>query len=81
MVQESVDLQQMTFENIVAQGEIAHNEQFLIFPQCFHLNSIVIISYIELSHFLRRCFQRHLLQISFMWKRVKNIKAENAKSQ
>ena len=24
-----------TFENTVGKGEIAHNEQFLLFPQCF----------------------------------------------
>ena len=30
--------QQIAFENIVGKGEIAHNEQFLLFPQCFVLN-------------------------------------------
>ena len=25
----------MTFENTVGKGEIARNEQFLLFPQCF----------------------------------------------
>ena len=29
--------QQTTFENIVAKGEIAHDEQFLLWPQCFQL--------------------------------------------
>ena len=28
------------FENIVEKGEIAHNEQFLLFPQYFLLNQI-----------------------------------------
>ena len=28
-------------ENIVGKGEIAHNEQFLLFPQCFHNQSAV----------------------------------------
>ena len=28
------------FENIVGKEEIAHNEQFLLFPQCFLLNQI-----------------------------------------
>ena len=28
-------LQQKSFENIVEKGEIAHNDQFLLFPQCF----------------------------------------------
>ena len=31
--------QQTVFENIVGKGEIAHNEQFLLFPQCFLLMS------------------------------------------
>ena len=30
--------QQTTFENIVRKEEIARNEQFLLFPQCFLLN-------------------------------------------
>ena len=28
-------LQDKAFENTVGKGEIAHNEQFLFFPQCF----------------------------------------------
>ena len=28
-------LQYKPFENTVGKGEIAHNEQFLLFPQCF----------------------------------------------
>ena len=30
------------FENIVGKGEIAHNEQFLLFPQCFLLGQIIV---------------------------------------
>ena len=30
-------LQQTTFKNTVAKGEIAHYEQFLLWPQCFQL--------------------------------------------
>ena len=33
---------QTAFENIVEKGEIAHNEQFLLFPQCFLLNQIIV---------------------------------------
>ena len=33
--------QQTAFENIVGKGEIARNEQFLLFPQCFLLNQII----------------------------------------
>ena len=28
-------LQYKSFENTVGKGEIAHHEQFLLFPQCF----------------------------------------------
>ena len=28
-------------ENIVGKGEIAHYEQFLLFPQCFQKQSVV----------------------------------------
>ena len=34
--------QQTVFENIEGNGEIARNEQFLLFPQCFLLNQIII---------------------------------------
>ena len=30
------------FENIVEKGEIARNEQFLLFPQCLLLNQITV---------------------------------------
>ena len=33
---------QTAFENIVGKGEIARNEQFLLFPQCFLLNQIIV---------------------------------------
>ena len=38
-----MSLQYKSFENTVGKGEIAHNEQFLLFPQCF------VYLYIELS--------------------------------
>ena len=34
--------QQTAFENIVGKEEIAHNEQFLLFPQCFLVNQIIV---------------------------------------
>ena len=34
--------QQTAFENIVGKGEIARNEQFLLFPQCFLLNEKIV---------------------------------------
>ena len=30
------------FENMVGKGEIARNEQFLLFPHCFLLNQIMV---------------------------------------
>ena len=45
-------LQQMTFENIVAKGENAHNEQLLLLPQCFNIHSIIALSFIESFHIL-----------------------------
>ena len=30
------------FENIVGKGEIARNEQFLLLPQCFLLDQIIV---------------------------------------
>ena len=40
--------QQPYFENIVGKGEIAGNEQFLLFPQCFSLNQIVVSSFVHI---------------------------------
>ena len=34
--------QQIAFENIVGKEEIARNEQFLLFPQCFLLDQIIV---------------------------------------
>ena len=38
--------QQTAFENIVGKGEIARKEQFLLFPQCFLLNQIIVSPFI-----------------------------------
>ena len=35
---------QTAFENIVGTGQIARNEQFHLFPQCFLLNQVLVIS-------------------------------------
>ena len=40
--------QQTAFENIVRKGEIAHNEQFLLFQQCFLLNQIIVSRFIHI---------------------------------
>ena len=39
--------QQTAFENIVGKGEIARNEQFLLFPQCFLLNQIIVSPFVN----------------------------------
>ena len=36
------------FENIVGKGEIARNEQFLLFPQCFLLNQITVYPFVHI---------------------------------
>ena len=41
--------QQTAFENIVGKEEIACNEQFLLFPQCFLLNQKIVSPFINIS--------------------------------
>ena len=40
--------QQTAFENIVGKGEIARNEQFLLFPQSFQLNQITVSPFVHI---------------------------------
>ena len=40
--------QQTTFENIVGKEEIAHFEQFLLFPQCFLLNQKLVSPFVNI---------------------------------
>ena len=40
--------QQRAFENIVGKGEIACNDQFLLFPQCFQLNQITVSPFVHI---------------------------------
>ena len=40
--------QQTRFEIIVGKGEIAHNEQFLLFPQCFQLNQVTVSPFVHI---------------------------------
>ena len=40
--------EQTAFENIVGKGEIARNEQFLLFPQCFLLYQISVSPFIHI---------------------------------
>ena len=39
--------QQTTFENIVGKEEIARYKQFLLFPQCFLLNQIIVSPFVN----------------------------------
>ena len=38
---------QKVFENIARNGEIARNEQFLLFPQSFPLNQIIVSPFVN----------------------------------
>ena len=38
----------MAFENIVGKEEIAHSEQFLLFPQCFLLNQKIVSLFVNI---------------------------------
>ena len=40
--------QQTAFENIVGKEEIARNEQFLLFQQCFLLNQIIVFLFVHI---------------------------------
>ena len=40
--------QETAFENIVGNEEIAHNEQFLLFPQSFLLNQKIVSPFVNL---------------------------------
>ena len=44
--------QQAALENIVGKGEIARNEQFLLFPQCFLLNQIIASPFVHTFHII-----------------------------
>ena len=40
--------QQTAFENILEKEEIARNEQFLLFPQCFLLNQKTVSPFVNI---------------------------------
>ena len=40
--------QQTTFKNIEGKEEIARNEQFLLFPQCFLLSQIIVSPFVHI---------------------------------
>ena len=35
---------------MLGKGEIAHNEQFLLFPQCFQLNQITVSPFVHIFY-------------------------------
>ena len=41
--------QQTAFENILGKEEIARNEQFLLFPECFLLNQITVSPFVNIN--------------------------------
>ena len=63
--------QYKSFENTVGKGEIARNEQFLLFPQCF------LAFWRTFCHFHQICRQQTLSvwkSLKFVvWERVKNV--------
>ena len=42
--------QQTAFEKTVRKGEIARNKQFLLFPQCFLPNQIIVSPFVHISN-------------------------------
>ena len=44
--------QQTAFENIVGKEEIARNEQFLLFPQCFFLNQVIVFPFVHIFYII-----------------------------
>ena len=48
---------QVFFENTEGKGEIAHNEQFLLFSQCFLPNRWIAANLIEFNFVVCKLFQ------------------------
>ena len=44
--------QQAAFENIVGKEEIARNEQFLLFQQCFLVNQNIVSQFVNIFDFI-----------------------------
>ena len=61
---------QTAFENIVGKEEIARNEQFLLFPQCFLPNQIIVSPFIHISDIISLfAIKNYTLQVGFFKKR------------
>ena len=52
----------MAFKKIVTKGEIAHDEQFHLFPQYFQLYLIVNLSLMEIPHIFHDICQYILVE-------------------
>ena len=50
-------LRNKPFENTVGKGEIAHNEQFLLFPQCFLPIWITFCHFVKFEIVVCKLFQ------------------------
>ena len=48
--------QQTAFENIVGKGEITRSEQFLLFPQRFLLNQIIVSAFVHILDIISSLF-------------------------
>ena len=46
----------MNFETMVTEGEIAHDEQFLLLPQYFQLYSMIKLLFLEVNHITNQGF-------------------------
>ena len=59
--------QQRAFEKIVEKGEIARNEQFLLFPQYCLVNQIIVSPFVNIFDIISLCaaeFERLKIGIS-----------------
>ena len=48
----------MTFENVVAKGEIAHHEQFHLWPQRFQLYLTIKLSFMDILQIFVTMFSK-----------------------
>ena len=59
--------QQTAFENKVGKGEIARNEEFLLFPQCFLIKQVIVspsVHIFAIISFFTAELEKHKLGIS-----------------
>ena len=74
--------QQTACENIVGKGEIARNKQFLLFPQCFQLNKIIVSPFVNIFD-IKSLFATELepkINIEGTGLSIKETKGNNSKN-